>query len=57
LSTPEQDWLGFYSRAAKALKPGLHQFYVHLAFDDTEAQAISVDHTAYGPAWRQRESM
>ena len=37
------------------LKPGLHQFYVHLAFDDGEAAAISVDHTAYGAAWRQRD--
>jgi len=54
-TTPAQDWLGFYSRAAKSLKPGLHQFYVHLAFDDAEAQSISVDHTAYGPAWRQRD--
>jgi predicted glycoside hydrolase/deacetylase ChbG (UPF0249 family) len=54
-TTPDQDWLGFYSRAAKSLKPGLHQFYVHLAFDDAEAESISVDHTAYGPAWRQRD--
>ena len=54
-STPNEDWLGFYSRAAKGLKPGLHQFYVHLAFDDGEAAAISVDHTAYGAAWRQRD--
>jgi hypothetical protein len=28
---------------------------VHLAFDDGEAEAISVDHTAYGAAWRQRD--
>jgi chitin disaccharide deacetylase len=54
-TTPSEDWMGFYSRAVKALKPGLHQFYVHLAFDDGEAEAISVDHTAYGAAWRQRD--
>lgn len=54
-STPSEDWTGFYTRAVKALKPGLHQFYVHLCFDDAEAEAISVDHTAYGAAWRQRD--
>jgi predicted glycoside hydrolase/deacetylase ChbG (UPF0249 family) len=54
-TTPSEDWLGFYTRAVKALKPGLYQLYVHLCFDDAEAEAISVDHTAYGAAWRQRD--
>lgn len=54
-TTPPQDWMGFYTRAVKALKPGLYQLYVHLAFDNDEAEAVSVDHTAYGAAWRQRD--
>jgi predicted glycoside hydrolase/deacetylase ChbG (UPF0249 family) len=54
-TTPSQDWLGFYTRAVKSLKPGLYQLYVHLAFDGEEAEAISVDHTGYGAAWRQRD--
>ena len=54
-TTPSEDWLGFYTRAVKALKPGLYQLYVHLCFDDAEAEAISVDHTAYGATWRQRD--
>ena len=54
-TTPSQDWMGFYTRAVKALKPGLYQLYVHLAFDGEEAEAISVDHTGYGAAWRQRD--
>ena len=54
-TTPPQDWMGFYTRAVKALTPGLYQLYVHLTFDNDEAEAISVDHTAYGAAWRQRD--
>lgn len=54
-TTPVEDWTGFYTRAVKTLTPGLHQLYVHLCFDDAEAEAISVDHTAYGAAWRQRD--
>ena len=54
-TTPPQDWMGFYTRAVKALKPGIHQLYVHLTFDNDEAEAVSVDHTAYGAAWRQRD--
>jgi predicted glycoside hydrolase/deacetylase ChbG (UPF0249 family) len=54
-TTPPQDWMGFYTRAVKSLKPGLYQLYVHLDFDNDEAEAVSVDHTAYGAAWRQRD--
>jgi hypothetical protein len=54
-TTPPQDWMGFYTRTVKSLKPGLYQLYVHLAFDGEESEAISVDHTAYGAAWRQRD--
>jgi hypothetical protein len=54
-TTPIEDWTGFYTRAVETLTPGLHQLYVHHCFDDAEAEAISVDHTAYGAAWRQRD--
>jgi hypothetical protein len=39
----------------KNLKPGLNELIVHLAHDDAEFQAISVDHADYGAAWRQRD--
>jgi len=35
--------------------PGLNQLIVHLAMDDTEMQAISVNHPDFGSAWRQRD--
>ncbi len=51
---PDQ-WKDFYLDAVKNLKPGLTEFIVHLGHDDAELQAITVDHPAYGAAWRQRD--
>jgi predicted glycoside hydrolase/deacetylase ChbG (UPF0249 family) len=49
------DWKNFYANAIKNLKPGLTEIIVHLAHDDDEFRAISVDHPDYGAAWRQRD--
>jgi predicted glycoside hydrolase/deacetylase ChbG (UPF0249 family) len=48
-------WKAFYIGIVKNLKPGLNELIVHLAHDDAEFQAISVDHADYGAAWRQRD--
>ena len=48
-------WKDFYLGVIKGLKPGLTELIVHLAHDDAEFQAISVDHPDYGAAWRQRD--
>jgi predicted glycoside hydrolase/deacetylase ChbG (UPF0249 family) len=48
-------WKDFYVGIVKGLKPGLTELIVHLAHDDAEFQAISVDHPDYGAAWRQRD--
>ena len=48
-------WKDFYLDVIKNLKPGLTELIVHLAGDDAEFQAISVDHPDYGSAWRQRD--
>lgn len=48
-------WKDFYLNAIKNLKPGLTEFIVHLAHDDAEMQAVTVDHPDYGAAWRQRD--
>jgi hypothetical protein len=48
-------WKDFYLGVVKNLKPGLTELIVHLAHDDAEFQAISVDHPDYGAAWRQRD--
>ena len=48
-------WKEFYLTAIKNLKPGLTELIVHLAYDDAEMRAVSVDHPDYGAAWRQRD--
>jgi chitin disaccharide deacetylase len=49
------EWKNFYLTALKNLKPGLTELIVHLAHDDLEMQAITIDHPDYGAAWRQRD--
>jgi len=54
-SVPADKWKEFYLGAIKNLKPGLHEIIVHLGHDDSELQAVMVDHPDYGSAWRQRD--
>jgi len=49
------NWKTFYSSAIKNLKPGITEMIVHLGHDNTELQAVTVDHPDYGAAWRQRD--
>ena len=48
-------WADFYLNAVSKLKPGLTELLVHLGHDDAELQAVTVDHEAFGSAWRQRD--
>jgi predicted glycoside hydrolase/deacetylase ChbG (UPF0249 family) len=52
---PVSNWKKFYLDAIKNLKPGVTEFIVHLAHDDAEMQAVTIDHPDYGAAWRQRD--
>ena len=52
---PTEQWKQFYLDAIKNLKPGLTELIVHLGFDDAELRAVTVNHPAYGAAWRQRD--
>lgn len=52
---PTAGWNDFYLNLIKNLKPGLTELIVHLAHDDAEMQAVTVDHPDYGAAWRQRD--
>src|SRR5215831_16988235 len=51
---PDQ-WKEFYGNAIKNLKPGLSEMIVHLGHDDSELQAVTIDHPDFGSAWRQRD--
>ena len=51
---PDQ-WAAFYAEAVKNLQPGVTEVVVHLAYDDEEMRAMTVDHPDWGSAWRQRD--
>jgi len=51
----ENEWRDFYLNAVRNLKPGLTEMIVHLGHDDAELQAVTIDHPAFGAAWRQRD--
>ena len=52
---PRDQWKAFYLKSIADLKPGLTEMIVHLGHDDSELQAVMVDHEGYGSAWRQRD--
>lgn len=52
---PVDKWKDFYDGFLQNLKPGLNELIFHLAFDDDESKAITIDHPDYGAAWRQRD--
>ena len=52
---PAEKWKQFYDQVVQNLKPGLNEIIFHLAFDDDEMKAITIDHPDYGAAWRQRD--
>jgi chitin disaccharide deacetylase len=54
-SIPASDWKNFYATAIKDLKPGFTEMIVHLGHDDAELRAVTLNHPAYGAAWRQRD--
>ena len=39
----------------KDLQAGVTEIFVHLAHDDAETQAVTVNHPEWGAAWQQRE--
>lgn len=52
---PRDRWSAFYLKSIADLKPGLTEMIVHLGRDDSELQAVMVNHEPYGSAWRQRD--
>jgi predicted glycoside hydrolase/deacetylase ChbG (UPF0249 family) len=52
---PASGWTDYYVNLIKNLQPGVTEVFVHLAQDDAETRAITVNHPDWGAAWRQRE--
>lgn len=52
---PADGWEGFYANLIEGLQPGVTELIVHVAHDDSEMRAATVDHPDYGAAWRQRD--
>jgi predicted glycoside hydrolase/deacetylase ChbG (UPF0249 family) len=52
---PRDQWKEFYLNSVANLKPGLTEIIVHLGSDDSELRAVTVNHEAYGSAWRERD--
>jgi predicted glycoside hydrolase/deacetylase ChbG (UPF0249 family) len=48
-------WAGFYEEAIKSIRPGITQIIVHIAYDDEEMRAATIDHPDWGAGWRQRD--
>ncbi len=53
---PRDQWKQFYLNAIAGLKPGLTELLVHLGRDDSELQAITVNHEPWGSRWRQMDT-
>jgi len=53
---PRDRWKEFYLREISNLKPGVTELIVHLGRDDSELQAVTVNHEPYGSTWRQRDT-
>jgi chitin disaccharide deacetylase len=45
----------FYTKAIENLQPSITQITVHLTYDDEEMRAVTIDHSEYDAAWRQRD--
>jgi predicted glycoside hydrolase/deacetylase ChbG (UPF0249 family) len=52
---PPSGWTDYYVNLINNLQPGVTEIFVHLAHDDAETQAVTVNHPEWGAAWRQRE--
>lgn len=51
----DRDWREYYLDCLRNMKPGLNEIIVHLAYDNAEMQAVTIDHPDFGSAWRQRD--
>jgi len=43
----------YYAKQLKSLPTGVSEIIIHLAYDDAEMQAVTINHPDFGAAWRQ----
>ena len=58
MAYPEQAAKGmeeFYTNVLRNLPVGVSQILIHIAYDDAEMQAVTINHPDYGAAWRQKD--
>jgi predicted glycoside hydrolase/deacetylase ChbG (UPF0249 family) len=48
-------WKDYYIDVVKHLQPGVTELFVHLAHDDAEMRAVTVNFPVWDAAWRQRD--
>jgi predicted glycoside hydrolase/deacetylase ChbG (UPF0249 family) len=48
-------WKDYYINVVKNLQPGVTELFVHLAHDDAEMRAVTVNYPVWDAAWRQRD--
>ena len=51
----EKGMAQYYTAVFRGLNPGLNCLLIHLAYDDEEMKAVTIDHPAWGAAWRQAD--
>lgn len=54
-AAPADKWHEYYDQALQQLKPGLNEIIFHLAYDDDEMKAVTIEHPDFGAAWRQND--
>ncbi len=52
---PKEEWTNYYIDIIKNLTAGFNVMLIHLAIDDAEMQAITIDHPDFGATWRQND--
>ena len=45
----------FYENMLRSLPEGVSEMIIHVAYDDAEMQAVTIDHPDFGAAWRQKD--
>ena len=55
MSIPPEKWNETYNQFIEKITSGLNEIIGHLAFDNEEMQAVTIDHPDFGSLWRQRD--